>query len=370
MWKKGFDRRAFPIFDPQLHEKPTGRSNLGDDKLKPFLEESIVPNWKIWFPTTVFWIVFVYAWAQAFDSHVLSETAFGIFVASKTYPVFQHDLQLFITVPLDNQIAVITSIKLNCIPSQFERLTRNISWQLSGLLCLGVLQASVVIPTLNEGKYLSRCLVSLKQLNFDGDFEIIVVDGGSTDSTVDIAKDHADKTLIYRGKPVGDARNLGARLAEADIVAFIDADTIASKDWLSNIRESLSCREVVGVTGPTFPYEGSKLDQVAYEVATGWLQRFSMVFGLPHVAGFNCAYRREPFLRCGGFEEGRTLSEDLALSLKMRHEGRLLFNKNVVAYTSTRRVRKHGYVRLAMFYLMNDAIFALTGKSFYYPPVR
>jgi len=338
--------------------------------LKKLLHESIVPHWKILIPTTVFWIAFVFAWVQAFGSHILSATAFDMFIASRTYPIFQHDLHLFVTMSLDNQMAAITSIKFTCVPSQLERLTRNITWQMFGLLCLGVLQASVVIPTLNEDKYISKCLESLRQQNFDGDFEIIVVDGGSADSTVDLASAKADKTLVYGGKPVGDARNLGARLAEADIVAFIDADTMASKDWLANIKESLSRKGVVGVTGPTFPYEGSKLDLLAYKVATGWLQRFSMIFGLPHVAGFNCAYRSAPFLRCGGFEEGRTLSEDLALSLKMRHEGRLIYNENVVAYTSTRRVRNYGYVRLAMFYLMNDAIFALTGKSLYYPPVR
>ncbi|MBS7622775.1 glycosyltransferase [Candidatus Bathyarchaeota archaeon] len=238
------------------------------------------------------------------------------------------------------------------------------------ILLLGVCEVSVIVPTLNEERYIQKCLSSLRKQNFDGRFEIIVVDGGSRDSTVNLAGSVADKVIIYEGRPVGDARNFGAKLAESSIVAFIDADTVASRNWLSSIKESLSCKGAVGVTGPTLPYQGSGLDFLAYRVATGWLQKFSMIFGLPHVAGFNCAYRREPFMRCGGFEEGRTLSEDLALSLKIRHEGRLLFNKRMIAYTSTRRVRRYGYVRLAMFYLLNDAIFALTRRSLYYPQVR
>ncbi|MEM3003771.1 MAG: glycosyltransferase, partial [Candidatus Bathyarchaeia archaeon] len=265
----------------------------------------------------------------------------------------------FIQVMMEKQLAIVSMLKLDHSILHLEpRDVKAVTWHGFNIFILGICEVSVIVPTLNEERYIRKCLSSLREQNFDGRFEIIVVDGGSRDSTVDLAGSMADKVIIYEGRPVGDARNFGAKLAESSIVAFIDADTVASRDWLSSIEESLSCKDAVGVTGPTLPYQGSGLDVLAYRVATGWLQRFSMIFGLPHVAGFNCAYRREPFMRCGGFEEGRTLSEDLALSLKIRHEGRLLFNKRMVAYTSTRRVRRYGYVRLAMFYLLNDAIFA------------
>jgi hypothetical protein len=323
---------------------------------------------RVEFPATVFAIIFLGAWIlggkQVFEAMEIS------IVFTKAFPLLQSDLLPLAQIWMDKHLVVATFFKHHQIVFQFERGARGLIYQVLGILFLGTCKISVVIPTLNEEKCIPQCLESLRKQDFNGDFEIIVVDGGSKDSTIELANAMADKTIIYQGMPVGDARNLGAKLAEAEIIAFIDADTIASGKWFCAIRESLSCPGVVGVTGPTLPYEGSELDLLAYKIATGWLQRFSMVFGLPHVAGFNCAYRRESFLKSGGFAEGRTLSEDLDLSLKMRHEGQLVFNKKMVAYTSTRRVRHYGYVRLAMFYLLNDAIFALTKRSLYYPPVR
>jgi cellulose synthase/poly-beta-1,6-N-acetylglucosamine synthase-like glycosyltransferase len=327
-------------------------------------------TWKFWLPAALFGFASFGGWVLGDKPAFPEWMGLSLLITLKASPLLQSDLCYVAQVWVEKQIVVLGFFNSGYFFSQFERGTRTFIWQGLSLLCLGTYKISVVVPTLNEEKYISSCLGSLEKQDFEGNFEVIVVDGGSSDSTVELAKLAADKIIIYKRRPVGDARNLGAKLAEAGTVAFIDADTIASENWLSNICKSLCHPEVVGVTGPTLPYEGSELDVLAYKVATGWLQRFSMVFGLPHVAGFNCAYRREPFLRCGGFEEGRTLSEDLALSLKMRHEGQLLFNKDMVAYTSPRRIRNYGYVRLAMFYLLNDAIFALTGKSLYYPPVR
>jgi len=322
-----------------------------------------------WLPTTVFGVIFLGVLFLEGRPRALEAMEISILL-TKSSSLFQSDLPSFAQIWMDKHLFVITLLKSNQVVFQFERGARSLICQFFGFFLLGACKISVVIPTLNEEKYIPKCLESLREQEFNGDSEIIVVDGGSKDSTIELANTLADKTIIYKGRPVGDARNLGAKLAEAEMVAFIDADTIASRKWFCAIKESLSCPGVVGVTGPTLPYEGSELDLLAYKVATGWLQRFSMVFGLPHVAGFNCAYRREPFLKSGGFAEGRTLSEDLDLSLKMRHEGQLVFNKKMVAYTSTRRVRHYGYVRLAMFYLLNDAIFALTKRSLYYPPVR
>ncbi len=324
--------------------------------------------WKYTLPTSSILAILVCSWILRSPQQILG--AIGVLLTSKTGSLFQGDL-LLAQVLMEKQLSAVSLLKWGHSILQFEpRDLRTVAWEGLGMFLLGICEISVVVPALNEERYVPKCLESLKRQSFDGGFEIIVVDGGSIDSTVDLARSKADKVIVYKGRPVGDARNFGARLAESSIVGFIDADTIASRNWLSSIKESLSCKGAVGVTGPTLPYEGSGLDVLAYKAATGWLQRFSMLFGLPHVAGFNCAYRREPFLSCGGFEEGRTLSEDLALSLKMRHEGQLVFNKKMIAYTSTRRVRSYGYVRLAMFYLLNDAIFALTGRSLYYPPVR
>lgn len=230
---------------------------------------------------------------------------------------------------------------------------------------------SVIIPTLNEVKYLPKCLSSLINQSRKDIGEIIVVDGGSTDGTVEVARKYSDRVLVEPGQAVGASRNLGATKANGEILAFIDADTVASVDWLEEIARSFHEDPTsIGVTGPTLPYGGTKLDQLAYHVATGWGQRLSLKIGLPHVAGFNCAYRREAFWEAGGFDESKELSEDVVLSLRIRHQGRITFNPDMLAYTSLRRIKKYGYPYLTTYYAINAAMLLLFNKSLGYPKVR
>jgi len=230
---------------------------------------------------------------------------------------------------------------------------------------------SVIIPTWNEERYLPKCLNSLRNQSFKGNHEIIVVDGCSTDRTIDVARRFSDKVLVEPGKPVGAARNAGAREAKGEILAFIDADTVASKEWLDEIVNSLAANpSAVCVTGPTIPYEGSRLDALMYHVATGWAQRLSFKLGFPHVAGFNCAYKKESFWEAGGFDESRELSEDVLLSLRIKHHGPILFSNDMIAYTSLRRISEYGYAYLTTYYTINAITVLLFRRTMAYPKVR
>jgi len=165
---------------------------------------------------------------------------------------------------------------------------------------------SVVVPALNEEEWIASCIESLTSQSYD-DYELIVVDGGSSDRTVELAEQYADRVIVYKG-PVGAARNLGARSSRGEILAFMDADTIACTSWMELISKSFKERGVVGATGPTLPTNGSTMDSMLYQGATVYLQRILLQFGIPHVAGFNCAYRKEPFLKVMGFDDVNVLS--------------------------------------------------------------
>jgi cellulose synthase/poly-beta-1,6-N-acetylglucosamine synthase-like glycosyltransferase len=257
------------------------------------------------------------------------------------------------------------------MPIEMRPRSSSIGPRLKYIFVAALTDVSVIIPTWNEERYLPRCLQSLAHQNSKTSLEVIVVDGGSTDRTVEIAEQRADRVLVEDGKPAGAARNIGAHDAKGKILAFIDADTLASEHWMSEIAQTLRGRSgVVGVTGPTLPYEGTKLDELAYRVATGWAQRLSLKLGFPHVAGFNCAYQKEAFWEAGGFDENRQLSEDVMLSLRIRHRGRILYNPQMVAYTSLRRIKKYGYPYLTTYYMINAGTMLLFRRSLAYPKVR
>jgi glycosyltransferase involved in cell wall biosynthesis len=231
---------------------------------------------------------------------------------------------------------------------------------------------SIIVPTLNEEKYLTKCLGSLVNQSWDGSFEIIVVDGGSTDRTVHVAEKYADTVLVEPSLRVGAARNVGARNARGGILAFIDADTIANPHWLEAITRAFHKESMaVGLTGPTLPYDGQLYDIITYRLWTIYLQRILLHFEMPHVIGFNCAYRRAPFLQVGGFDEENVMSEDIKLAHKIRRYGEIKFDRHMSALTSARRFRKYGRIYIAGLYIVNGFSTLLLNRSHSdYPPVR
>lgn len=104
------------------------------------------------------------------------------------------------------------------------------------------LQLSVIVPHLNEPDDLRRCLRSLAAQRADGVmFEIIVVDNGSTTLPEEECRGIADLRLVRETTPgPGPARNLGARLARAELLAFIDADCVAQDGWAKAVVSAMS----------------------------------------------------------------------------------------------------------------------------------
>ena len=110
---------------------------------------------------------------------------------------------------------------------------------------------SVVIPTYNEENNIEKCLLALENQTIARDrYEIIVVDGQSTDQTVKIAKKYSDKVIMQKTRWIAGARNDGVAVAKGDIIAMTDADCVVSKDWLEEITNALMKDNAVAVFGP------------------------------------------------------------------------------------------------------------------------
>lgn len=121
---------------------------------------------------------------------------------------------------------------------------------------------SLVIPTFNSAKTLEKCLDSIINQNYPhSKREIIIIDGGSTDKTIEIAKRYKTKIIFNRDTVEEKGRPLGIDNAQGEIIGFIDADNILpKKNFLEKIVEPFSDREII-ISEPLF-YSSTKRDNI------------------------------------------------------------------------------------------------------------
>ena len=112
---------------------------------------------------------------------------------------------------------------------------------------------SIVIPTLNRKKSLKACLNSLLKLDYPKSrFEIVVVDGGSSDGTDEmLRRNYANiRMVIDRRDGISYARNTGWRVSRGEITAFTDDDCIIEKNWLKKLLTGFYSNKIAAVGGP------------------------------------------------------------------------------------------------------------------------
>jgi Glycosyltransferases involved in cell wall biogenesis len=148
---------------------------------------------------------------------------------------------------------------------------------------------SVIIPALNEEDVIEYCLQSLENQNYKN-FEIIVVDGGSKDRTVEIAEKYA-RVIKQKSKTIGGARKEGTLAAKGDILAFTDADTIFDPNWLSSIEKSM--KKFNAATGPVYFYENT----FNASVLEFWRKSYApqRLVGFYRIIGSNMAIRKDTY---------------------------------------------------------------------------
>ena len=199
-------------------------------------------------------------------------------------------------------------------------------------------RVSVVIPTLNSGETLEKCLASIRRNNTTYEYEIIVVDAGSNDGTIEIARKHADK--ILNGTPSRINRNKGIENAEGDIICFTDSDCVVPENWIDSLvagllRLSKENNKVVGVGGGNVPLlEDPSLDELAISRVmrsplVAFRARNSAVYRdereVSHNPPINAAYFGWVIKEVGGFREEPGYPEDLDLDAKIIGSGYKLY---------------------------------------------
>ena len=223
------------------------------------------------------------------------------------------------------------------------------------------MKVSVIVPTYQEAAGIEAFLQQFDRQTLPrGDFEVIVVDGGSRDGTAEIAAKLADCVITQASRGVGGARNDAARVAHADLLATTDADCRVPPDWLERIVQDFEDPEVVAVCGPDGPFDGGLKARFVYFFVRGII-RLAALAGIYGTGGTNSAFRKEPFLAVGGFRP-LAHSDDIDVGVRIRAKGRILFDPRLYVELSVRRLERDGYLRTLFLWLQGD-LKVLTGKS-------
>ena len=209
---------------------------------------------------------------------------------------------------------------------------------------------SVIIPTLNEEKYIEKTLLSLKAQTIKVPYEIIVVDSNSKDRTVEIARKYADKVIVTKRKGIAVGRNVGAKYASGNFLVFIDADTVLLPNILEKAYNEIKKRDVSLVSCPIVPMTSSLLLHLMYRVYNQF-SISSIKFGRPQISGMFMVTKRKIFDAVGGFNENLKILEDFDFSEKVSKLGKVKMITSVFVLTSPRRLEKWGKLKSVINYV-------------------
>lgn len=201
------------------------------------------------------------------------------------------------------------------------------------------MKVSVVIPALNEEKNIGKCLESLKNQK-EKPYEIIVVDNSCKDKTAQIAKSFGVKVIKEKKLGISYARNAGFNAAKGDIIARIDADTVAPTDWILNIKKDLKDKRVGAVFGPAYYLNFPYLFQISHLPSVYFFKIFRAYLKKHLLFGLNMAIRKSLWnkVKKDLCMDNKKVHEDFDLAIHLwTYTTNILFDKNLRVKTSARK---------------------------------
>jgi glycosyltransferase involved in cell wall biosynthesis len=215
------------------------------------------------------------------------------------------------------------------------------------------LKFSIIIPTLNEEKYIGRLLRSL-QNQTTKDFEVLVIDGGSSDDTTKLSVSFGAQTIVLEGSREFVARNFGAMRSSGSLLIFTCADVVFPPRMLEEIDSYFARNEkLVALTAPGIPYDGGtslKLEYTLYNFIRFIFSRFPYPLKRFSTSTNFLALRREVFEAIGGFRVDDVNADGL-MGGQLARRYPVLFQLSSAFYMSARRVKKWGIIRFNQHYL-------------------
>lgn len=217
---------------------------------------------------------------------------------------------------------------------------------------------SIIIPTLNEEKYLPVLLESIKKQNFF-DYEIIVSDAYSDDRTEEIAKLYGAIVVKDKVKSPARQRNNGAKLAHGDTILFLDADTKLPENFLIKVDHEFHCRKL-SVAGFYLIFNSPFFAYRIFEKAYHSISCIGQYF-FPASVGVGIVVKKSSHDEIKGFDESIFIGEDYDYIKRLSKVGRYRMIKSVKLYFSVRRLEKEGIVNVLWKWFKGGFYFIIKG---------
>ena len=216
---------------------------------------------------------------------------------------------------------------------------------------------SIVIPTYNEEKYITKLLHSITLQTYKP-VEVIVADAFSTDTTRKIARGFGCR-VIDGGSPAK-ARNNGAKKATQNLILFLDADVVLPPTFLEMTVAEMKEKKLKIASCLLQPLSSSGRDFIMHEMVNYYLRATKHYH--PHVPGCCIFVERNIHSKTQGFDESLFMAEDHAYVKRAKKYGKFSYLKSHKISVSTRRLHKEGRMRLAMKYIAVELHLILFGQ--------
>jgi|RhiMetdeSRZDD1v2_1073273.scaffolds.fasta_scaffold89715_2 GT2 family glycosyltransferase len=181
---------------------------------------------------------------------------------------------------------------------------------------------SVVVCSYNGARTIRDCCEGLVRLEYPN-FEVIVVNDGSTDATPEIVSEYDFRLISTANRGLSNARNTGWQEAKGEIVAYIDDDAYPDPHWLTYIATAFMRTTHVGIGGPNLPPpgDGAIADCVA-NAPGGPVHVLLSDTEAEHIPGCNMAFRKTALQAIGGFDpQFRTAGDDVDVCWRLQQQG-------------------------------------------------
>lgn len=208
---------------------------------------------------------------------------------------------------------------------------------------------SIIIPSLNEEKYLPLLLASIKEQGFssfgdaqDKNYEIILADAGSKDKTLEIAKQYG--CIIVLGGLPAYGRNEGAKIAKGELLLFLDSDAILPDNFFEKVLKEFEARklDIASFCLNLVPQSkiSSFLINAFYNQPIIILEKI-----LPHAA-MGIMVKKDLFEKLSGFDKEVKLAEDMDFARRAKNEFKAKFGimRSARIFVSDRRFKTDGWI--------------------------